>query len=83
MKQCEMDSNQIIELQSKVMRALWDFDDKMRNAFPPEAFRRPQGFIFNWVGMEAVFERFLEDEYPEEFAELTAALKCFAGEEEP
>ncbi|ATD64867.1 hypothetical protein ACFPVS_12060 [Neisseria weixii] len=78
-----MDVKQLIQLQRKIEKAVWDFDDKMRAYFPPEAFQRliweshPQGFVFEWMGMQPVFEQFLKDKYPDVSAELEAAFKSF------
>lgn len=81
-----MDEQQLIELQEKVRKAVYDFADKMRAYFPPEAFVRliweshPQGFVFEWMGMQSVFEQFLKDNHPEVFADLEAAFERFAEE---
>lgn len=78
-----MDVERLIALQDKVRNALYDFDGKMRPCFPPEAFKRliweshPQGFVFEWMGMQQVFEQFLKDNHPEVFAELEAVFKSF------
>lgn len=78
-----MDVEQLINLQDKVRNALRDFDEKMRPYFPPEAFKRlvweshPQGFVFEWMGMQQVFETFLKDNHPEVFAEMEAVFKRF------
>lgn len=78
-----IDVNQLIQLQRKIQKAVWDFDDKNRAYFPPEAFRRliweshPQGFVFEWMGMQQVFEQFLKEHHPEVFAELEVVFKSF------
>ena len=78
-----MDVEQLIQLQRKIQKAVWDFDDKKRAYFPPAAFQRmiweshPQGFVFEWMGMQQVFEQFLQENHPEVFAEMEAVFKSF------
>lgn len=83
-----MDVKQLIKLQGKTREAVRAFDDKKRGCFPPKAFCRlileshPQGFVFEWIGMQQVFEDFLQSDFPAVYEELKTVFKEFEVDDE-